>query len=81
MDIAQVDKKVPFAAAYLAGWLLEMVYRLVRIKGEPKMTRFLALQLARSHYFSHKSAELDFGYKPEVNIESGMARVVEWLNQ
>ena len=81
MDIAQVDRKVPFAAAYLAGWLLEMVYRLVRIKGEPKMTRFLALQLAHSHFFSHQRATADFGYQPLISIEEGQQRLLKSLSK
>lgn len=81
LGIPPVTKRVPFRAAYMAGWLLELLHSLPGVSSEPKMTRFLALQLARSHYFSHKSAERDFGYKPKVSIENGMARVVEWLNQ
>ena len=30
---------------------------------EPQMTRFLAMQLAKSHYFNHRAAQEDFNYK------------------
>ena len=45
------------------------------------MTRFLAEQLARSHYFSHESAHLDFGYTPLVSIEAGMDKLLHWINK
>jgi nucleoside-diphosphate-sugar epimerase len=38
------------------------------------MTRFVALQLAKSHYFSHEKAKKDFGYIPEISTEEGLGR-------
>ncbi len=79
LDIVRVERKVPLWAAYGAGWLLELLYRAARMQNEPPMTRFLALQLGRSHYFSHQRAQKDFGYKPLVSIEEGKKRLLESL--
>jgi len=81
LGIAQLEKKVPLAAAYLAGWLLEILYDLARAKKEPRMTRFLALQLSRSHFFSHERAKKDFGYEPLISIEEGQRRLLESLKR
>jgi nucleoside-diphosphate-sugar epimerase len=81
LGIAQLEKKVPKATAYFAGWLLELVHRLAGLKKEPAMTRFLALQLACSHYFSHQRAKEDFGYEPLITIEEGKKRLLESLRQ
>ncbi len=81
LGIEPLKKKVPMATAYLAGWLLELVHRLAGLKKEPAMTRFLALQLACSHYFSHERAKKDFGYKPLITIEEGKKRLLESLRQ
>lgn len=80
MGIAQIRTKVPFGIAYTAGAFLELVYRLLAIEREPKMTRFLALQLSRSHYFSHKKAEIELGYRPIVSLEEGKKRLLASLN-
>ena len=64
LGIAQLEKKVPLSSAYLAGWLLEILHGLASAKKEPRMTRYLALQLARSHFFSHERAKKDYGYEP-----------------
>ena len=39
-------------------------YRVLRLRGEPPMTRFLAAQLGTSHYFDITAARRDFGYSP-----------------
>jgi nucleoside-diphosphate-sugar epimerase len=39
------------------------------------MTRFLAMQLATSHYFNIRRARQDFGYDPRVSTEEGMQRL------
>ena len=79
LDIAPVTRRVPFSMAYGIGWIMEALYRLLPTKGEPKMTRFLAEQLSRSHYFSHARAARDFGYSPLVTLEDGQQRLLNWL--
>ena len=39
------------------------------------MTRFLASQLGKSHYFSIERAKRDFGYEPQISTEEGMQRL------
>jgi nucleoside-diphosphate-sugar epimerase len=43
------------------------------------MTRFLAAQLATSHYFDISAARRDFGYEPRMSMAGGMRRLSEWL--
>lgn len=76
MRIAPVRKQVPFAFAYGAGLLLERVYAVLKMPGEPPMTRFVAQQLARSHWFSHEQARQVLGYAPLVSVEQGLERLV-----
>ena len=44
------------------------------------MTRFLASQLAASHYFNISRAKKDFGYEPLISHEEGMNRLIRALN-
>lgn len=67
-----VDRSIPTAAAYWAGAALEAAHRLLRKNSEPRMTRFLALQLGKSHYFSIDRARRDFGYEPRICTAEGM---------
>ncbi|HBT96683.1 MAG TPA: 3-beta hydroxysteroid dehydrogenase [Desulfobulbaceae bacterium] len=79
LGIAPVRAKIPFAAAYGLGATLESLYTLFRKTSEPPMTRFVAEQLAKSHYFSIDRARRDLGYQPLVTHEEGLRRVVAWL--
>lgn len=68
-------------AAYLAGAVLEWAYRTFGISGEPKMTRFVARELATSHWFDISAAKQDLGYSAEISIDEGMDRLKAWLTE
>ena len=79
MGIAPVSKRIPFPLAYTVGGLLELVATLRQDHHEPRMTRFLAHQLAQSHWFSHQRAEEVLGYREVVATSTGIERLVSWL--
>jgi 2-alkyl-3-oxoalkanoate reductase len=70
-----VRKHVSVRSAYVLGAALEKVHRALKLPSEPRMTRFLALQLGRSHYFDPGAAWRDFGYRPQVSTAEGMQRL------
>ena len=77
--LAPVRRRISAAAAWRVGAVLESMYRLLRIGREPAMTRFLAAQLATSHYFNIDRARRDFRYQPSVSTDEGMRRLGQWL--
>jgi nucleoside-diphosphate-sugar epimerase len=77
-DAPEVDKSIPFAVAYAAGAVLELGWRLLRLGGEPPMTRFLAEQLSTPHWYDISAAERDFGYRPRVSVAEGLALTAAW---
>jgi len=79
LGIAPVRKKIPFGVAYAAGVLLEGLHCGLALKQEPAMTRFVALQLARSHWFRHQAAREILGYQEQVSTDRGMAIVLKGL--
>ncbi|MHB8970633.1 MAG: NAD-dependent epimerase/dehydratase family protein [Pirellulaceae bacterium] len=76
-----VRRRISAAAARRVGGALEAVFQLLGIEREPIMTRFLAAQLATSHYFAIDRARCDFGYQPTVSTEEGMRRLGLWLTE
>lgn len=74
-----VTRRIPTWLAYGAGAVLEVVYRLLNKTEEPRMTRFLARQLATAHWFDLSAARDRLGYEPRVSLEEGMARLERWL--
>jgi len=79
MDIPPITRKVGEVPAYLVGTFLEGIHMWFGISAEPRMTRFLAEQLARSHWFSIDRARRDLGYEPRISTAEGMERLVKWL--
>jgi nucleoside-diphosphate-sugar epimerase len=75
-----VGKSISFRAAWRMGAILERTYALLRLPGEPPMTRFLAAQLATSHYFDISAARRDFGYEVSVSTTDGMQRLKSELD-
>lgn len=79
LGIPLPKRSVGFRTAYALGAMLEKTYALLRKTQEPRMTRFLACQLARSHYYNLEAACRDLGYTPLVELEQGMERTVEFM--
>ena len=70
LGVPRPKRRVPLAVAYSAGALLESWWRVRHLPGEPPMTRFLALELARSHSYDMAPAERDFGYVERVSMQA-----------
>lgn len=74
-----VTRTISPQLAYLIGAILEKIYLLLRLHGEPPMTRFVARELSTSHWFDLGAARRDFGYRPAVSFDEGMERLQQWL--
>ncbi|MEM9227620.1 MAG: NAD-dependent epimerase/dehydratase family protein [Verrucomicrobiota bacterium] len=75
----EVKRAISAGKAYRLGGILEWVYRTFKLKGEPPMTRFLAVEFAKSHWFDISAARRDLGYSPEISMEAWLDEVVaEW---
>jgi nucleoside-diphosphate-sugar epimerase len=76
-----VRKSVSRPTASRLGAICEGIWAAFGRSAEPPMTRFLAAQLATSHWFDISAARRDFGYEPRVSTAEGMRRLGEWLHQ
>ena len=68
---------VPASVARVAGSLVERVWAVRPGADEPPMTRFLAEQLVTTHWYSMAPCARDFGWRPRVSFEDGLARLRE----
>lgn len=78
-DIPPVVSSISPKLAYTIGCLCEGLWGVLRLAGEPPMTRFVAHELASAHWFSIEAARHDFGYRPEITIGEGLLRLRQWL--
>ena len=79
--LSPVTKSVPAWAAKSLGSMLEFIYRVLRLRAEPPMTKFVASQLSTSHWYDISAAIRDLGYKPIVSTEDGLIRLKEHLER
>jgi len=78
-DMAPVTTTVSPGAAKVVAVICETLWKLLRISGEPPLTRFVAEELSTAHWFDISAARRDLGYEPEISIEEGLRRLRAWL--
>jgi 2-alkyl-3-oxoalkanoate reductase len=76
---APVRRSISRNTAWMIGAVLEIFYKMFKINGEPRMTRFLADELSTAHWFDIGAAKKDLGYKPKISMEKGLYRLEKWL--
>jgi nucleoside-diphosphate-sugar epimerase len=75
-----IKGRVSARTAYVAGAVLEGMYTVFRIKSDPPMTRFVAKELATSHWFNISRAKKDLGYRPTISTKEGLHRLKHWAS-
>jgi len=66
-------RTVPLEVAEAAGLAAEGLWKLLRRRDDPPMTRFLARQLATAHWFETGAARRDLGWAPARTLDEGLA--------
>jgi nucleoside-diphosphate-sugar epimerase len=63
-NLPPVTKKIPLPIAYSLASGLEASWKLLRLRGEPPMTRFVTVELAKDHWFNVTAAQRDLNLRP-----------------
>jgi nucleoside-diphosphate-sugar epimerase len=74
-----VTRRISLGAASAVGGVCEALWRVLPLRCEPPMTRFVAAELAKDHWFSIAAARRDLGYEPKVTMAQGTAELVASL--
>jgi nucleoside-diphosphate-sugar epimerase len=72
-----IKRAVPAPVVLQLAGAIEGVYSQLNLNREPPLTRFMASQMSRSHWFDHSAAQRDFGYGPRISIEEGLQRTFD----
>ena len=79
LHIPPMTRAMSLTTARTIGAVMEFVWRNLRLSGEPRMTRFLASELALDHYYDISRAKRDFGYAPQFSMNAALERTLPFL--
>lgn len=74
-----VTRRISLRTATALGAACEFAWRVLPLGGEPPLTRFIATELAKDHWFNLAAARRDLGYEPRVGMAEGTAALVAAL--
>ena len=80
LHVPHVTRRIPFAAAYLAGSSAEFVWRALqrRTKAPPPIMTYGVTLLGGDQQFSIERARRELGYSPQFDVTRGVAEGVHW---
>lgn len=78
VGLPPISRGVSAGFAKFVGGVMEWVWRTFHRPGEPPMTRFVAAEMATSHWYDLTAARTDFGYTPLVGPQEGLDRAIAW---
>ncbi len=81
LDLPPIKRNIPLSLARTIGGAMEFTYRTFKLKGEPRLTRFLASELAIDHYYDISKAKADFGYQPQFTMDEGLEKTVAYFKE
>jgi len=76
-----VAGRLSLGVATAIGGACELAWRALPLRGEPPLTRFVAAELAKDHWFSLAAARRDLGYEPRITMAAGFAELVARLRE
>jgi len=77
LDRTPISRRISLSAARTAGGALEVLWRLLPfLPGEPPMTRFVATELAKDHWYSIAAARRDLRYAPVSDLSAAMDELI-----
>jgi len=78
---APLSNRISLPLAYTAGAIAEIVWKLFRKSGDPPITRFVAMELAKDHYFDLDQARSELGFEPVFEMEEALRETISDLKK
>lgn len=79
--LPRARRSVPFAIAWIAATVLETVYRLLRVRSAPVLTRYRISLFRGDLVFSSAKARRELRYRPRVPLHEGLRRTRAGLDR
>ena len=79
LGVPSVTRRLSLGIARALGAAAEALWRVMPLRGEPPLTRFIAHELASDHWVNISAARRDLGYTPRVTMAEGTAELLASL--
>ena len=79
LGYARPTRRIPLKKAMVIAGVLEAVWRLFRLPGEPPLTRYSASIMGNSQTYDISRARTELGYQPRVRWQDGVDDFVDSL--
>ncbi len=79
LDVPRPSKTLSLGLVRTLGSVLEWTWNTFPMKGEPRITPFIASGLARHHWYDMEPAKRDLGFRVRVTMEDATAGTIQWL--
>ncbi len=72
---------IPYKFAYTVAAILEVVFKLIKSKKPPVLTKMAVAALSGTRSYRIDKARTDLGYEPTVNMNDGMTELQKWVEE
>ena len=79
LNMKPIDRTIDLKWACRIGRVLEILWTVLPLAGEPPMTRMVAKQMAAHHFYNLEAAQLDFGYHEHESALNGWEEMIQSL--
>lgn len=76
-----ITRRISLRAATAIGACCEAAWRVLPLPGEPPMTRFVAAELAKDHWFDTTASQRDLNYTPHISMAEGTSALIAHLKK
>jgi 2-alkyl-3-oxoalkanoate reductase len=81
LEIPPIRRAISLPAARRLGAIMETAWKWLPLPGEPRMTRFLASELAMDHFYDISRAKKELGYHPQWAMDDALEKTLAWLRE
>lgn len=74
-------RKLPFSLVYGVASILEAIYKIFRLKGEPTLTKYTVCTLAFSQTLDISKVKRKLKYEPVITLSEGIENYGKWWKQ
>ncbi len=79
MGVPPIKTYIPYWLAMTAAWVMEFIWKLLRIRMRPLLTTYTVTNLGSRFRFSIDKARRELGWKPRITYREGFRQTMEWL--